>query len=59
MAGRCLLPGIKWDPFTDLTVLQQVILLQLMNAPPSELGTHVLAIAMGVSHHNINSDQVG
>ena len=58
-AGRRRLPGIKQDLFADLTVLQRAILLQLMNAPPSELGTHVSAIAMGVSHHNMNSDQVG
>ncbi|KAM5531059.1 hypothetical protein V8D89_015279 [Ganoderma adspersum] len=57
--GKRRQPGVKRDPYADLTVLQRAIILQLMNAPPSELGTDVSAIAIGVSHHDVTSDQVG
>ena len=52
-------PEMKSDPHADLAVLQRVIILQLMNVPPSELGTHVSAIAIGVSHRDAISVQVG
>ncbi|KAI1795869.1 hypothetical protein LXA43DRAFT_989837 [Ganoderma leucocontextum] len=58
-AGKRRQPGIKRDPFADLTVLQRAILLQLMNTPPSEDGTDVTAIAMGVSHHDVTPGQIG
>ena len=58
-SGKRRQPGVKRDPYADLTVLQRAIILQLMNAPPSELGTHVSAIAIGVSHHDVTPDQVG
>ncbi|PIL24006.1 transporter [Ganoderma sinense ZZ0214-1] len=57
--GKRRQPGVKRDPYGDLTVLQRAILLQLMNAPPSEHGTNVSTIAIAVSHHDVTSNQVG
>ena len=59
MSGKRCQPEMKSDPHADLAVLQRVIILQLMNVPPSELGTHISAIAIGVSHRDVISVQVG
>ncbi|EJF65866.1 hypothetical protein BD309DRAFT_1013742 [Dichomitus squalens] len=44
-------PGIKQDPYADLTVLQRSIILQLMKATHSKAGMNVDAICHAVGHH--------
>ncbi|KAI0336550.1 hypothetical protein GY45DRAFT_1315943 [Cubamyces sp. BRFM 1775] len=49
---------LRRDPYAQLSVLERAILLQILNAPPSEGGVSVRTIARGVSHHNVTQQKV-
>ncbi|KAI0664796.1 hypothetical protein C8Q70DRAFT_939770 [Cubamyces menziesii] len=55
-SGRVL--GLRRDPYAQLSILERAILLQILNAPPSEKGVNVRTITRGISHHNATQAKI-